>query len=104
MVKWALLNILLAFTTGILAITSTSKHKDLDLTPYEKRKVYLAKSICIYIGLVSCLICLFSEQPVGEHLLIADKWSIVLVLCLIGELLTNYFVNKKCHPKDYPNK
>lgn len=104
MIKWALLNILLAFTTGILAIISASKHKDVDLTPYEKKKVYLAKSISIYIGLISCLICLFGERPIGEDILIVDKWSIILSLCLIGELLTNYFVDKKCHPKDYPNK
>ena len=104
MVRWALLNILLAFTTGIIAILSASKHKDVDLKPYEKRKVYLAKSIAIYIGLIACLICLFSEQEVGEHLLVADRWTIILSLCLIGELLTDYFVSKKCHPKDWEHK
>ena len=101
MIKWALLNILLAFATGIIALLSVSRHKDIDLKPFEKRKVYLAKSIAIYIGIVACLICLFSEQPVGEHMLVADKWSIILTLCLIGELLTDYFVGKKCHPKDW---
>lgn len=101
MVKWALLNILLAFATGIIAILSASKHKDVNLTPYEKRKVYLAKSIAIYIGIVSCLVCLFSEQPVGAQMLVADKWSIILLFLLIGELLTDYFVGKKCHPKDW---
>lgn len=101
MVKWALLNILLAFATGIIAILSASRHKDVNLTPYEKRKVYLAKSIAVYIGIVSCLVCLFSEQPVGAHMLVADKWSIILLFLLIGELLTDYFVGKKCHPKDW---
>jgi cell division protein FtsW (lipid II flippase) len=101
MVKWALLNILLAFATGIIAILSASRHKDVNLTPYEKRKVYLAKSIAIYIGIVSCLVCLFSEQPVGALMLVADKWSIILLFLLIGELLTDYFVGKKCHPKDW---
>ena len=101
MVKWALLNILLAFATGIIAILSASRHKDVNLTSYEKRKVYLAKSIAIYIGIVSCLVCLFSEQPVGTHMLVADKWSIILFCLLIGELLTDYFVGKKCHPKDW---
>ena len=101
MVKWALLNILLAFATGIIAILSASRHKDVNLTPYEKRKVYLAKSIAIYIGIISCLVCLFSEQPVGEHMLVADKWSIILLCLLIGELLTDYFVRKKCYPKDW---
>ena len=58
MIKWALLNILLAFTTGIIALLSVSRHKDIDLKPYEKRKVYLAKSIAVYIGIVACLVCL----------------------------------------------
>ncbi len=101
MIKWALLNILLAFATGIIAILSASRHKDIDLKPFEKRKVYLAKSIAIYIGIVACLICLFSEQPAGEHMMLADKWSIILAMCLIGELLTDYFVGKKCHPKEW---
>ena len=101
MVKWALLNILLAFATGIIAILSASRHKDVNLTPYEKRKVYLAKSIAVYIGIVSCLVCLFSERPVGAHMLMADKWSVILFFLLIGELLTDYFVGKKCHPKDW---
>ena len=99
--KWALLNILLAFATGLIAVISASRHKDIHLKPFEKRKVYLAKSIAIYIGITACLICLFSEQPAGEHMLVADKWTIVLTLCLIGELLTDYFVGKKCHPHEW---
>ena len=38
MIKWALLNILLAFSTGVIAILSASRHKDIDLKPFEKRK------------------------------------------------------------------
>ena len=101
MIKWALLNILLAFATGIIALLSISRHKDVNLTPYEKRKVYLAKSIAVYIGIVACLVCLFSEQSTNMGMLVADKWSIVLFFFLIGEMLTDYFVAKKCHPKDW---
>ena len=101
MIKWALLNILLAFATGIIALLSVSRHKDIDLKPYEKRKVYLAKSIAIYIGIVACLVCLFSERQTGMHMLVADKWSIILFFFLVGEMLTDYFVAKKCHPKDW---
>lgn len=104
MVRWALLNILLAFATGIIALWSASRHKDVDLKPYEKRKVYLAKSIAVYIGIVACLVCLFSERPIGAHMLVADRWTIVLTCFLIGELLTDYFVAKKCHPKDWEHK
>ena len=103
MIKWALLNILLAFATGVIALLSVSRHKDIDLKPFEKRKVYIAKSIAVYIGIVACLVCLFSEQPTGMHILVADKWTIVLVFFLIGEMLTDYFVAKKCHPKEWPH-
>ena len=101
MIKWALLNILLAFATGVIALLSVSRHKDINLKPYEKRKVYIAKSIAIYIGIAACLVCLFSERQTGMHMLVADKWSIVLFFFLIGEMLTDYFVAKKCHPKDW---
>ena len=104
MTNWALLNVLLAFATGIIAILSASKHKDVHLNAYEKRKVYIAKSIAVYIGIVACLICLFSEQPTGMHMLVADKWSIILFFFLIGEMFTDYFVAKKCHPKDWESK
>ena len=99
--NWALLNILLAFTTSVIAILAASKHKDVHLKPYEKRKVYIAKSIALYIGIVACLVCLFSEQPRGELMLVADRWTIILLFFLIGEILTDYFVSKKCHPKDW---
>ena len=101
MIKWALLNILLAFSTGVIALLSITRHKDIDLKPFEKRKVYLAKSIAVYIGIVACMICLFSEQSTNIGMLVADKWSIVLLFFLIGELLTDYFVAKKCHPKQW---
>lgn len=101
MTNWALLNVLLAFATGIIAILSASKHKDVHLNAYEKRKVYLAKSIAIYIGIVSCLVCLFSEQSVSMHMLLADRWTLILFFLLVGELLTDYFVGKQCHPKDW---
>ena len=101
--KWALLNILLAFATGVIALLSVGRHKDIYLKPFEKRKVYLAKSIATYIGIGACLVCLFSEQPAGEHMLVADKWTIILVFFLIGEIFTDYFVGKKCHPQDWPH-
>lgn len=103
MIKWALLNIMLTFATGLIAILSVSRHKDEDLGSFEKKKVYLAKSIAIYIAIVACLVCLFSEQPVGTNLLLADKWTIVLIFFLVGELLTDYLVGKRCRPKDWKN-
>ena len=81
---------------------SVSRHKDEDLSPFERKKVYLAKSIAIYIAIVACLVCLFSEQPTGVNLL-ADKWTIVLIFFLVGELLTDYLVGKRCRPKEWKN-
>ena len=103
MVKWALLNILLTFATGFVAMLSVSKHSDEDLDSFGKKKVYLAKSIAIYIATVACLICLFSERPLGAQMLLADKWTIILMFFLIGEVLTDYLVGKKCRPKDWKN-
>ena len=104
MIEWALLNILIAFTTGIFAILSASKHIDVNLSPEERRKAYLIKSICIYVGIITCLICFFSKGDIGSEILLADEWTIVLVLCFGGELLANYFVNKRCSPKDWEKK
>ena len=102
MIRWALLNIMLTFATGLVAMLSVSRHKDEDLSPFERKKVYLAKSIAIYIAIVACLVCLFSEQPTGVNLL-ADKWTIVLIFFLVGELLTDYLVGKRCRPKEWKN-
>ena len=104
MIKWALLNILIAFTTGIFAILSASKHIDVNLSPEERKKAYLIKSISIYVGIITCLICFFSKGDIGSEILVADEWTIVLALCLGGELLADYFVNKRCHPKEWEKK
>ena len=49
MIKWALLNILLAFATGVIALLSVSRHKDIDLKPFEKKKsIFSKKYCCIY--------------------------------------------------------
>lgn len=96
--NWALLNILLAFATGIIALVASVTRKDSDLEPFERRKVVIAKSVSIAVGIVACLVCLFSEQP--EPAQFADRWSVVLIILLGGEIVTVYFVNKKCHPRN----
>ena len=104
MIKWALLNILIAFTTGIFAILSASKHIDVNLPPEERKKAYLIKSISVYVGIITFLICFFSKGNIGSEILVADEWTIVLALCLGGELLADYFVSKKCHPREWEKK
>jgi len=99
MYNYALFNILLAFATAIISLISAAKRKDKDLQPFEIRKVYIAKTVALSIGALACLVCLFSEQS-DPTVVWADKWSIVLVILLIGELVADYFVNKKTHPKD----
>ena len=97
MYNYALLNILLAFGTGIVALVASVTRKDSDLEPFERKKVVIAKSISLAIGVVACLICLFSEQP--ETVMLADRWTIILTILLGGETIAVYFVNKKCHPR-----
>ena len=104
MIKWTLFNMLISFATSIIALLSISKHMDLDLTHYERKKAYLAKSIAIYIAIVSCLVCLFSARTTGSNLMLADRWTIILLFLFVGELMTEYFVSKKCHPKDWDKK
>lgn len=96
--NYAVFNILIAFATSILSLVSISRRKDTDLQPFEIRKVYIAKSIALEIGIVACLVCLFSKRAV-ESFVWADKWTIILVILLLGELTANYFVGKKSHPK-----
>ena len=97
--SWALLNLLLAFTTGIIAIVCLCKRKDSGLTPIQRRKARVAKSVAVEVGLLSCLICLFSEDFSGT-MIWYNKWTIVMILIFAGELMADYFVNKKCRASE----
>ena len=95
MENWALVNIFLAFATGIIAIVSLCLRKNYDLTPIQKRKVRVLKSVSVEIGFISCLVCIFSEHMKSYPQLV-DKWTIVMLLLLGGEILSIYYVDKRC--------
>ncbi len=94
--SWALVNILLAFVIGILSLVFLCKKKDEKLTPYQRRKVYFAKSVGIEIGIVACLICLFGESDTPTIDLV-DKWTIIMLMLFGAELCAGHFIDKKCH-------
>ena len=94
--SWALLNVLLAFATGIIAIVCLCKRKDSDLNAVQRRKARVAKSVAVEIGILSCLVCLFSEN-MSTQMRWVDKWTIVMIFIFCGELMADYFVNKKCN-------
>ena len=94
--SWAIVNILLTFTTGVLALVFSCKKKDSQLTQYQRRKVYFAKSVGIEVAIINCLICLFGKSDTATIDWV-DKWTIVITLLFIGELCAGYFIDKKCH-------
>jgi len=97
--SYALLNVLLAFATGIIAIVCLCKRKDSDLNAIQRRKARVAKSIAVEIGVLSCLVCLFSEN-LNAQIRWVDKWTIVMIIIFIGELMADYYVNKKCRASE----
>lgn len=94
--SWALANFILAFLTGIAALIFLFQKKDENLVAKQRRKVRIAKSIAIEIAIIACLIYLFSSDMHGPMVL-ADKWTIVMTLMFGGEIMADYFVNKKSH-------
>ena len=97
--SWALINVLITFATGLIAIICLCKRKDSDLNAIQRRKARVAKSVAVEVGVLSCLICLFSENFHGEMCWV-NKWTIVLVFVFCGELMADYFVNKKCRASE----
>lgn len=100
MQTWSLVNLILAFLTGIAALIFLFHKRDEDLKPAQRRKVHIAKGIALAIAIVSCLIYLFSEDMRMEMVLV-DKWTLVMTIMFGGEIMADYFVNKKSHYKKY---
>ena len=94
--SYAVMNIILALLTSIAALIFLFQKKDENLKANQRRKVRIAKGIALTIAIVSCLICLFSEDATLEMEWV-DKWTLVMTIMFGGELMADYFVNKKCH-------
>lgn len=95
--SYAVANVILALFTSIAALVFLFQKKDENLKASQRRKVRIAKGIALTIAIVSCLICIFSEDAMAPELEWADRWTVVLIIMFGGELMADYFVNKKCH-------
>ena len=95
--SYAVANVILALFTSIAALVFLFQKKDENLKANQRRKVRIAKGIALTIAIVSCLICIFSEDAMAPELEWADRWTIILIIMFGGELMADYFVNKKCH-------
>lgn len=94
--NWALVNIFLAFASGIIAIVSLCKQRDADLREDLRKRVRLIKSLAIEVGVVACLVCLFSKHEIPQFILV-DQWTIVLFLLFVGEIMAAYFIDRRSH-------
>lgn len=95
--SYAVANVILALFTSIAALVFLFQKKDENLKAKQRRKVRIAKGIALTIAIVSCLICIFSEDAMAPELEWVDRWTVVLIIMFGGELMADYFVNKKCH-------
>ena len=95
--SYAVANVMLALFTSIAALVFLFQKKDENLKAKQRRKVRIAKGIALTIAIVSCLICIFSEDAMAPELEWVDRWTVVLIIMFGGELMADYFVNKKCH-------
>lgn len=95
--SYAIANVMLALFTSIAALVFLFQKKDENLKASQRRKVRIIKGVALTIAIVSCLICIFSEDAMAPELEWADRWTIVLIIMFGGELMADYFVNKKCH-------
>lgn len=95
--SYAIANVILALFTSIAALVFLFQKKDENLKAKQRRKVRIAKGIALTIAIVSCLICIFSEDAMAPELEWVDRWTVVLIIMFGGELMADYFVNKKCH-------
>ena len=96
--SYAVANVILALFTSIAALVFLFQKKDENLKANQRRKVRIIKGIALAIAIVSCLICLFSEDAVtAPQIEWVDRWTVILTIMFGGELMADYFVNKRCH-------
>ena len=94
--SYAIMNIILAFLTSIVAIIFLCMKENARLKVLQHKRVRIAKAVALQIAIVSCLICIFAENP-DSHIIWCDRWTIVLVIIFLGELYADYYVYKRCH-------
>ena len=91
---WALLNLILSILTVIFGLIFVLHGKDDDLEVEDKRKANIAKIIAALVAIVSVIIFIFTEDMTVTMVWI-DKWTILMAIILIGELIIDYYIHKK---------
>ena len=94
--SYALINIILAFLTGIAALVFLFQREEARLKQLQHRRVQIAKTVALLIAVTSCLICIFAENIYSEIVWV-DKWTLILTIMFFGELYADYYVYKRCH-------
>lgn len=97
--KWALFNLIIALiilTIGIaLLFVRQSKKEDDNKGAYEedKKDIRKFKLLALFIGIVSIIVFLFTEDITLEMQLI-DKWTIIMLLFFIDQLFATMIIHK----------
>ena len=97
--KWALLNLILALITfilGIIFLFVRQKHKEDDnegAYKEDKKDIRKFKLLALFIGIVSIIVFLFTEDITLEMQLI-DKWTIIMLLFFIDQLFATMIIHK----------
>ena len=97
--KWALLNLILALVTlilGIIFLFVRQKQKEDDnegAYKEDKKDIHKFKLLAIFIGIVSIIVFLFTEDITLEMQLI-DKWTIIMLLFFIDQLFATMIIHK----------
>ena len=94
--SYALINIILAFLTGIAALVFLFQREEARLKKLQHRRVRIAKTVALLIAATSCLICIFAEN-IYSDIVWVDKWTLILTIMFFGELYADYYVYKRCH-------
>ena len=94
--SYALINIILAFLTGIAALVFLFQREEARLKKLQHRRVRIAKTVALLIAVTSCLICIFAEN-IYSDIVWVDKWTLILTIMFFGELYADYYVYKRCH-------
>ena len=98
--KWALLNLILALITFILGIIflfvrQKKREDDYNEGAYkeDKKDMRRFKLLALFIGIVSIVVFLFTEDITLEMQLI-DKWTIIMLLFFIDQLFATFIIYK----------
>ena len=97
--KWALFNLIIALIILIIGIAllfvQQSKKEDDNKGAYEedKKDIRKFKLLALFIGIVSIIVFLFTEDITLEMQLI-DKWTVIMLLFFIDQLFATMIIHK----------